>query len=231
MSGEMSGPPDARPRRPGAAAVLGMYAEVEGAAADGYVIGEKLPGGGMSDLFLGLGVKSQQSVVLKSVPPEESTPELEARLEREAELLERLAHPDIVRRVDYGMIAGRRRLVMEMVDGETLRAVLRREPGLAGEAQRVARVALLVRVARAVGYAHTSGVAHRDLKPENIMVRPDGGPVVLDFGIVAAVDAAGGKLTLLTRTNVAAGTAWYMAPERAEGREAGRRRRMCMRWG
>ncbi len=228
MSAEVSGHGEAPRRRAGVAA-LRMYWDVkmEARAEDGYVIGEELPGGGMSTVHLGMSVALQRSVVLKSVPAGRATPELAARLAQEAEVLGRLGHPDIASFVEYKVIAGCPRLVMEQVEGVPLREFLTREfpppggavPGLPGAVLSLGqKVALLERLARAISYAHTrGGVAHRDLKPENVLVRADMSPVVVDFGIASFMDTAGGKLSHLTRTNMAAGTAKYMAPEQAAG--------------
>ena len=213
MSAENPGARPATAQAPGVrtpVAARSVYGA--GLQADGYLIGERLKPGGMSEVRLGMELASGCCVVLKSVPCEdEESPELEARLAQEAEVLGRLEHPDIAKMMDFKVIAGRPRLVMELVEGVSLREFLKKQPTVEQ------KLALLERVARAVSHAHMRGVAHRDLKPDNVMVRADGSPVVLDFGIAALLDAAGAKLSSLTRTGLAPGTPHYMAPEQARG--------------
>src|SRR5260370_37841267 len=100
-------------------------------------------------------------------------------------------------------------LSMEFVEGETLRAVLQREPRLAPE--RILQIAR--QIAAVLGEAHRQSIAHRDLKPENIMVMETGEVKVMDFGISRSY-AAG-----VTTTGTIIGTPAYMAPEQAEGRQ------------
>ena len=130
------------------------------------------------------------------------------RFRREAEAVARLAHPDIVRVYDSGVDEGRLYIVMEFVDGRPLSAVLRnaRLPAHTG-------AEFMERVARAIHYAHERGIVHRDLKPGNILVRADGRPKILDFGLAhlreRALDPA--------RPGLILGTPAYMAPEQAAG--------------
>ncbi len=129
-----------------------------------------------------------------------------ARFLRECAILERLAHPGIVRIVDHGEHGGLHYLVMELIEGSTL----------ADSRFDVATAVRVVReLAQAVGAAHAAGVVHRDLKPSNVMLRADGSPVLLDFGL-GGVDEDG----TLTGSGAVIGTPRYMAPEQARGEVA-----------
>jgi len=123
---------------------------------------------------------------------------------REVEALARLSHPGIVAIRSPGMDVQRGLLyiAMELVEGETLLNILRRGPLPAPMFRR-----LLGRVAEALAFAHDNGIYHRDIKPSNIMLRPDGSPVLVDFGV--AVDLEAGEEAPESRI----GTPSYMPPE------------------
>jgi serine/threonine-protein kinase len=130
------------------------------------------------------------------------------RFRREARAAGRLAHPNLARVYDFGDEGHRQFLVMELVEGETLRDRIAREAPLSpGEAVRIAEA-----VAGGLEAAHGAGVIHRDVKPANIMLDPHGAVKVTDFGIAAA--AWGAPITL---TGAGLGTAQYASPEQAAG--------------
>ncbi len=130
------------------------------------------------------------------------------RLRRERQILAGLEHPNIARLLDGGSTrGGEPYLVMEFVDGETLPAWLARQPPLR------ARIRLFASICRAVAFAHQRLVVHRDLKPGNVMVRADGSPVLLDFGIAKLVED--GPAGDGTRTQ--AMTPAYASPEQLRG--------------
>lgn len=137
------------------------------------------------------------------------------RFEREARLLAKLDHENIVGLLDAGVSdAGEHYLVLEFVRGQVLRDVLEATPRL----DLPFALDVVTQVSRALLYAHELGIVHRDLKPDNIMLtsHADGRRLVkvLDFGIARTFS---GEADLLTQTGAAAGTAAYMAPEQARG--------------
>jgi len=143
-----------------------------------------------------------------------------ARFRREAIAAARLAHPNVVATYDTGVDDGVAWIVMERVDGNTLRQVLSASGPLSpGRAVRIA-----VQVADALDYAHRAGVIHRDVKPGNILLTESDRVKVADFGIAkaaieAAEDASGSSVdfTDLTQSGAIIGTARYLSPEQVNG--------------
>lgn len=160
--------------------------------------------GGMGEVWLALDLTTGERVALKRTHP---TAEL-ARFVREAEVLASLDHPGIVRHVAHGEAEGRGYLAMAWLEGEDLAARLKRGPLGVADA-----LALVHRVAEALGVAHRRGVVHRDVKPANLFLA--GGELaavtVLDFGIARREDGAH------TATGTVMGTPGYMSPEQARG--------------
>jgi len=129
--------------------------------------------------------------------------EFMARFRLEAELGARLVHPKIVRIIDPGPPDGTPWLAMELVKGETLDTLVKREAPFS----LVRTLDLAIDITEAMAYAHAKGVVHRDLKPANIMVSPQGAQV-LDFGIARLTEGVG-----MTATQVFIGTPLYASPE------------------
>jgi len=135
-------------------------------------------------------------------------PEFLERFLREAEIGRTLHHPNIIRIFERGDVGGVPYFTMELVEGETLQAHVRRTGAL--DARSATKV--IAQVAKALDYAHLKGVVHRDLKPSNIMILGDGTVKVMDYGIARARRFEG-----LTLTGAFLGTPDYVAPETAEG--------------
>jgi len=151
-------------------------------------------------------------VALKVLPPVRARDVLFAeRFLREARALARLRHPHIVGVYDAGQAGDLLYIVMEFVDGASLRDLIREGSLGAAEALR-----LVPQICDAMQYAHDRGIIHRDIKPENILVDEEGNAKVADFGLakLAGSDAATGTLT---DANVRFGTPRYMAPEQLTG--------------
>jgi serine/threonine-protein kinase len=180
------------------------------ALSDRYVLEHELGRGGMATVYLARDLKHERAVALKVLRPELATTLGPERFLREIRTAARLQHPHILPVHDSGVAGGQLWYTMPYVEGESLRELLRREPQLPIE--QVVRIGR--EVAEALDYAHRHGVVHRDIKPENILLS-DGQPLVADFGVAKAVDAAGGER--LTGTGMALGTPAYMSPEQAAG--------------
>jgi tetratricopeptide (TPR) repeat protein/tRNA A-37 threonylcarbamoyl transferase component Bud32 len=186
-----------------------------------YRIEREIGGGGMSRVFLAEETALGRRVVVKILSAE-LTHELSAeRFTREIRLSARLQHPNIVPVLAAGTASGMPYYTMPFVDGESLRARLRRLAP--GELLPLPHVVHLLRdVARALAYAHSLGVVHRDIKPENVLLSYDAA-VVADFGVAKALVAArtqqSGSLGMPTLTSggMALGTPAYMSPEQAAG--------------
>jgi predicted ATPase len=160
-----------------------------------------------------------RQVALKTLPEAwADDPEKVARLEREARAASALNHPHIVTIYELGQAGGHRYIVMELVEGHSLRAMIRQRL-LTAEQQ----LAVGAQVAEALSAAHEKGIVHRDLKPENVVVTPDGRAKVLDFGLarVASGSSSSEGATAtgpLTGPGEIIGTVAYMSPEQAQGR-------------
>jgi serine/threonine-protein kinase len=181
-----------------------------GERLDRYEIVEAIGHGAFSDVYLAVDPDGGR-VVLKC-PHEGIIGDVATfdRFRREMEIARRLDHPGIQHSLDPGGDRTRPYLVMEYIEGETLREYLARR----GRLPIAEAVALVDQLADAMGYAHRQGVTHRDLKPENVLVTSDGRPVVTDFGI--ALMSGARRLTWRWLTSQL-GTPDYMAPEQVQG--------------
>ncbi len=178
-----------------------------------YVIEAEIGRGGMGVVYRGFDRALRRPVAIKMLRDlDMATGDDLRRFEREAQAIANLSHPGIVAVHAVGQHSGRPYIVMELVAGESLETLLRRQ------ALSPRRVAELVHaVALALEHAHEKGVVHRDVKPGNVMVDEQGRPRLMDFGLArrATTDEA------MTNTGAVVGTPAYMAPEQARGdREA-----------
>ena len=182
-----------------------------GAKLDQFTIVKAIGHGAFSDVFLAEDPDGRQ-VVLKcpheSIMGDVSTFD---RFRRELEISRHLQHPGIQRPIDFTSDRSRPYMVMEYIDGETLRAMLSREKKLSVEKA----VDFGRQLASAMAYAHSQGVVHRDLKPENVLVTSDGKLVVTDFGVAFM---AGARRLTWRWFSTALGTPDYMSPEQIQGK-------------
>ncbi len=179
-----------------------------------YRIIEKLGEGGMGEVFLADDTKLERRVALKFLPQSlTKDPEARQRLIREAKAASKLNHPNILTIHAVESVDDRDFIAMEYVDGHDLSEYLKSHPLTLEE-----KLSLVIQVAEGLGKAHAAGVIHRDIKPSNILVDEDGRPRLLDFGLATFEGAA-----RLTQTGSTVGTAAYMSPEQASGRECDHR--------
>ncbi|MGH7537766.1 MAG: protein kinase domain-containing protein, partial [Gemmatimonadales bacterium] len=197
--------------------MMTQYEELVEALASSYRLERPLGAGGMATVHLAEDLKHRRKVAVKVVRPELATALGSERFLREIEIAAALNHPHILAVHDSGKAAGVLYYVMPYVEGESLRARLRRDKQLPLEdALRVTR-----EVADALEYAHRHGVIHRDIKPENILLQ-EGHAIVADFGIARVISAAkekerGTSSTALTLPGQQIGTPDYMSPEQVLG--------------
>jgi beta-lactam-binding protein with PASTA domain len=180
-----------------------------GRTVDGrYRITDPIARGGMAGVYEAVDLRLDRVVALKVLHASMAEdPSFRERFQREARAAARLAHPHVVAIYDQGEDGDVVWLAMELVDGRTLRDVLREYGAIAPEQA----LALIEPVLEALGAAHDSGFVHRDVKPENILISDTGQVKVTDFGLARAVTAA----TVTTRS-VLIGTVAYLAPEQVE---------------
>lgn len=189
-----------------------------GELADGRYRIERLLGqGGFSETYLATDERTGGRVALKVPNPAIlGDPQTFERFRREMAISRRLDHPHIQRSLDEGENRAFPYIVLEYIEGETLRHHLRgRLPLPIEEAVDDAR-----QLASALAHAHKHGVAHRDLKPENVLVTPDGQLKLTDFGIALL---AGARRVTWRWLNNAVGTPDYMAPEQIQGKRGDER--------
>lgn len=166
--------------------------------------------GGMGAVYLARQPRLDRQVALKVLPPALADEEFEERFRREAAVMARLNHPNIVTLHEFGERDGMFYLIMEFVEGEPLSERIRRGAVTTEEALRI-----VPQICEALDYSHRAGVVHRDIKPANLLVGRDGRVRIADFGVarLALQEPADWNLTG-TRTSV--GTPRYMAPEQME---------------
>jgi eukaryotic-like serine/threonine-protein kinase len=195
-----------------------------GLAIGPYRVVKLVGHGGMGEVYQALDMRLHRDVALKFVPANRSTDaETLERFRREARAISVLNHPNICTLYDIGVYEGRPFLVLELLDGLSLKERL-----AGGHLPHWEVVALGIQTCRALEAAHAKGVVHRDLKPANIFVTSDGHTKVLDFGVAKLLSDGHGESAAaaaavedsITVSGEVIGTASYMSPEQAEGKEA-----------
>jgi serine/threonine-protein kinase len=176
-----------------------------------FLIEKELGSGAMGAVYLARYIKNNHRVAIKIMSSSinsNASSSLVARFEREAEILKHLNNPNIVRLFGIGKFKGMRYYAMEVIDGETLEAILLRKGSFSWDET----IELGKQICNALQHAHDNGVVHRDIKLSNLMVTKQGVLKLTDFGIAKDLDG-----TLLTGANCAIGTAAYMSPEQCRG--------------
>ena len=190
--------------------------QTERTLADRYELVSHIARGGMADVYEALDTLLGRKVAVKVLHSQFSSDEaFVKRFRREAQAAANLSHPNIVSIYDWGEDGATYFIVMELIEGRTLRDVLKSENQLLP--RRASEIG--AEVASALSVAHRAGLVHRDIKPGNILLAPDGTVRVTDFGIARAWDDS----QELTRTGAVIGTATYFSPEQAQGMTADER--------
>ena len=175
-----------------------------------YLIGERVGIGGMAEVYQGQDTVLGRTVAVKVMLPqyaEDAT--FVARFKQEAAAAANLQSPYIVNVYDWGQDADTSFIVMEFVRGSDLKTAIQQRGAI--NQRKVAEIGS--QVCQALSVAHGLDIIHRDIKPQNIMIQPDGNVKVMDFGIARA------KNSVMTKTSAVLGTAHYISPEQAQGKE------------
>ena len=173
-----------------------------------YRVVRKLGGGGMADVYLCEDLTLGRHVAVKVLLQRYlNDPTFVERFRREAKAAAGLNQQNLVAIYDWGELDGTYYIVMEYVEGETLKDLIRRRGRLSGNES----VNVTMQLLAAVDFAHRSGIVHRDIKPQNVMLDRGGTVKVMDFGIARAGDSG------MTEAGSILGTAQYLAPEQAKG--------------
>ena len=177
---------------------------------DRYEIIRSIGEGGMANVYLGYDTILDRNVAIKVLRGDLSGDEkFVRRFQREALSASSLAHPNIVEMYDVGEDNGLYYIVMEYIEGKTLKQLLKKRGSLTlSEA-----IDIMLQITDGIAHAHDSYIIHRDLKPQNIMIKDDGQIKITDFGIAMALNS-----TQLTQTNSVMGSVHYLPPEQASGK-------------
>ncbi len=180
--------------------------------AQRYRLERRLAQGGMAEVWLGTDLSLSRQVAIKLLKPNlASDPVVAERFRREAIAVAQLNHPNIVAVYDAIEDNGRQAVVMQLVNGKSLRQLLDEQKKLSPELT----IHIGSCVAVALDAAHQAGMVHRDVKPGNILITPDGRVLLTDFGIAKGLEPTGDDLT---NDNIMMGTAKYLSPEQVRGK-------------
>ena len=177
---------------------------------DRYEIIKSIGEGGMANVYLAYDTILDRRVAVKVLRGDLSNDEkFVRRFQREALSASSLSHPNIVEMYDVGEDNGLYYIVMEYIEGKTLKQLIKKRGSLTlSEA-----IDIMLQLTDGISHAHDSYIIHRDLKPQNIMIREDGSIKITDFGIAMALNS-----TQLTQTNSVMGSVHYLPPEQASGK-------------
>ena len=177
-----------------------------------YEIVKNIGEGGMANVYLANDTILDRKVAVKVLRGDLSTDDkFIRRFEREALSVSNLSHPNIVEVYDVGVEDGSHYIVMEYIDGKTLKQLLKKRESLTLSEV----IDIMTQLTDGISHAHESYIIHRDIKPQNIMIEDDGRVKITDFGIAMALNA-----TQLTQTNSVMGSVHYLPPEQASGKSA-----------
>lgn len=179
---------------------------------DRYEIIRSIGEGGMANVYLAYDVILDRKVAVKVLRGDLAEDEkFVRRFQREAIAASSLNHPNIVEVYDVGEDDGKYYIVMEYVDGKTLKSLIKKRGALTLPEV----VDIMLQLTSAIAHAHESYIIHRDIKPQNVIILEDGRVKVMDFGIAAQLNSND-----LTQTNSVMGTVYYLPPEQANGSAA-----------
>ena len=180
--------------------------------ADRYRLVEQIGVGGMAIVYRAIDQRTGHNVAVKVLRPEfNQDVEFVSRFQREAEAASKMTHHNIVNLLDVGMDGENRYLVMEYVQGKTLKELIKEK----GRLSPAVAAQITIRILSALQHAHQNGIIHRDIKPQNILVHADGHIKVADFGIARMANSS-----TLTRGDSVMGSVHYFSPEQASGQAA-----------
>ena len=177
---------------------------------DRYEIIKSIGEGGMANVYLGQDTILDRKVAIKILRGDLANDEkFIRRFQREALSASSLSHPNIVEMYDVGEDNGNYYIVMEYIEGKTVKQLLKKR----GKLTISEAVDIMLQLTEGMSEAHDSYIIHRDIKPQNIMIREDGTIKITDFGIAMALNS-----TQLTQTNSVMGSVHYLPPEQASGK-------------
>jgi non-specific serine/threonine protein kinase len=188
-----------------------------------YKILSAIGAGGMGEVFLAIDTRLDRQVTIKILPADVAqNPDRLRRFALEAKAASALNHPNVITIHEIGETDSTLFIVTEYIEGKTLRAHIKQNSFALGNVLDIG-----IQIASALQTVHTVNIVHRDIKPENIMIRPDGLVKILDFGIAKLVEKrfesidsdATTEIEQQTAEGMIIGTAAYMSPEQAQGKE------------
>ncbi len=185
---------------------------IEERIADRYLIKKMIGEGGMADVYLAYDVILQRNVAVKILRGDlANDPVNLARFQKEAMALANTSHPNIVEVFDVGVQGNKNYIVMEYVQGCTLKQLINKRGSIPIDET----VNIMKQLVSAVAHAHKMGIIHRDIKSQNVLIKDDGTVKLSDFGIAYTADSSG-----LTQKETVMGSVHYIAPELAQGQPA-----------